>query len=112
VADRSGYGAGQIVFMDSTKGISTITAVSSPQIPSSPTAFLGHTLQEILDWFDENITQPRSKGYRHDCFLVFDDETVEDDSWICVSTLDSVSGEMQSARFTFYTIWHVIVTHF
>ena len=91
----------QIVFMD-TKDISNITAVSSPQIPSSPTAFLGHTLPEIRDWFDENITQPESEIYMPYCFLVLDDKTVEDDSCIFVCTNnDSAPGEIQSVRCTF-----------
>jgi hypothetical protein len=84
-----------------TKGISTITAVSSPQIPSSPTAFLGHTLLEIRDWFDENITQPHSERYTPHCFLVLDDETVEDHTCIFVCTQDSAPGEIQSLRCTF-----------
>jgi hypothetical protein len=79
-----------------TKGISTITAVSSPQIPSSPTAFLGHTLQEIRDWFDENITQPLPERYARR-FLVLDDQTVEDDIFVCTNE----SGEIRSLRCTF-----------
>ena len=97
-----------IVFMD-TKDISTITAVSSPQIPSSPTAFLGHTLQEIQDWFDENITQPYTEGsmYLPGCFVVLDDRTVEDDTCIFVYTDDS--GEIQSLRCTFDVVmWNII----
>ena len=93
-----------------TKDISTITAVSSPQIPSSPTAFLGHTLQEICDWFDENITQPEPEGYAPCCFLVLDDKTVEDDTCIFVCTDDS--GEIQSLRCTFdLVMWNFIGCH-
>ena len=87
-----------------TKDISTITAVSSPQIPSCPTAFLGHTLQEIWDWFDENIVQPyswRESKYMQDCFIVLDDKTLEDDSCMFVSTEDSAPGAILSVRCTF-----------
>ena len=74
-----------IVIID-TKDITTITKGSSPHITSSPTAFLGHTLQEVHDWFDANITQPRPKRFMHHCFLVLDDKSAEDESCIFVCT--------------------------
>ncbi|KAF8957045.1 hypothetical protein BDZ97DRAFT_1924884 [Flammula alnicola] len=89
-----------IVFIDS-KDITTITKGSSPPITSSPTAFLGHTLQQVRDWFDANITQPCPNGYMPYCFLVLDGESAEDDSCIFVCTQDSALGEIHSLRCEF-----------
>ncbi|KAF8959799.1 hypothetical protein BDZ97DRAFT_1922595 [Flammula alnicola] len=90
----------RIVFIDS-KDITTITKGSSPPITSSPTAFLGHTLQQVREWFDANITQPCPKGYMPYCFLVLDGESAEDDSCIFVCTQDSAPGEIHSLRCEF-----------
>ena len=85
-----------------TKDISTITAVPSPQFPSSPTAFLGYTLQELQDWLDENIIQP------YPCFLVLDDKTVEDNS--CILVLQDNSGGISSLRSTFEVVVRILVS--
>ncbi|PPQ67446.1 hypothetical protein CVT26_007240 [Gymnopilus dilepis] len=86
-----------MVIMDS-KNLSTITEGSSPPVTSCPTAFLGHTLQEIHDWFQTNISQPYASGYSSSCFLVLDEESEEDDTCIFVCTQDEAPGEIHSLR--------------
>jgi hypothetical protein len=83
-----------IVIID-TKDITTITE------GSSPTSFLGYTLQQVCDWFDANITQPQPEGFMTHCFLVLDDKSIEEETCFVVSNLDSAPGEIHSLRCTF-----------
>jgi hypothetical protein len=87
----------RLVIMD-TKDIATITKGASLPITTSPTAFLGLSLEEVRDWFDANITQRRPKGFMPHCFLVIDNESTEDDSCVFVCTQDSAPGELHSLR--------------
>ncbi|KAF8066893.1 hypothetical protein FPV67DRAFT_1450014 [Lyophyllum atratum] len=86
-----------IVIMN-TKEVSSISKGSSLPVDSSPTAFVGHTVWEIRDWFDANITQPRRKGFMQYWFLVLDAQSIEDESCLFVCTLDV---PMQSLRCDF-----------
>ncbi|KAF8057834.1 hypothetical protein FPV67DRAFT_1657688 [Lyophyllum atratum] len=86
-----------IVIMN-TKEISSISKGSSLPVDSSPTAFVGHTVWEIRDWFDANITQPRRKGFMRYWFLVLDAQSIEDETCLFVCTLDV---PMQSLRCDF-----------
>ncbi|KAF8066872.1 hypothetical protein FPV67DRAFT_1781335 [Lyophyllum atratum] len=81
-----------------TKEISSISKGSSLPVDSSPTVFVGHTVQEIRHWFDANIAQPERKGFMPHCFLVLDAQSIEDESCLFVCTLD---GRMQSLRCDF-----------
>ncbi|KAF8899802.1 hypothetical protein CPB84DRAFT_1780012 [Gymnopilus junonius] len=90
-----------LIVIMGTNDITTITEGSSSPVTSSPTAFLDHTLQQVQEWFEINITQPFTKGFTSHCFLVLDNKTTEDDSCIFVSTLDSAPGEIHSLRCNF-----------
>ncbi|KAF8187785.1 hypothetical protein BJ912DRAFT_1143597 [Pholiota molesta] len=84
-----------------TKDIATITKGSSPPITSSPTAFLGLSLEEVRDWFAANITEPCAERFMSHCFLVLDNESIEDESCIFVATQYSAPGEIHALRCDF-----------
>ncbi|KAF8066883.1 hypothetical protein FPV67DRAFT_1214217 [Lyophyllum atratum] len=79
----------EYIVIINTKGISSISKGSSLPVDSSPTAFVGHTIQEIRDWFDANITQPRRRGFMPHCFLVLDAQSIEDETCLFVCTRDA-----------------------
>ncbi|KAF8057830.1 hypothetical protein FPV67DRAFT_555789 [Lyophyllum atratum] len=79
----------EYIVIVNTKEISSISKGSSLPVDSSPTAFVGHTVQEIRDWFDANITQPKQKGFMRHCFLVLDAQSIEDESCLFVCTRDA-----------------------
>jgi hypothetical protein len=97
-----------LVIMD-TKDIATITHGSSHPMTSSPTAFLGLSLEEVHDWFITNISQPCSDKFTSDCFLLLDDESTEDNSCIFVCTQDSAPGEIHSLRCVFELAYHNVI---
>ncbi|KAG6816169.1 hypothetical protein H0H87_008093 [Tephrocybe sp. NHM501043] len=84
-----------------TKDVSSIIEGSSPNITASPTAFLGYTFREVVDWFDTNVTKPVAMTVRTSCLLVLDDQTLEDNSCVFVCNQDAAPGEIHSLRCTF-----------
>lgn len=68
-----------------SKDLSTIRdGMSSPVQPfASP--FIGDTIQEMVAWFQENISEPEVQGYHSSGFIVFDSESLEEEVCTIVS---------------------------
>ncbi|KAF8187791.1 hypothetical protein BJ912DRAFT_419585 [Pholiota molesta] len=104
IAEASEY----LVIMD-TKDIATITEGSSHPMTSSPTAFLGHSLKEVHEWFITNINQPGADKFTPECFLVLDKESIEDDCCVFVCTIDSAPEEIHSLRCVFELAYQNVI---
>lgn len=88
----------RIVIID-TENLSNITKGSSTPVEPFTSPFLGKTVEEVSSWFDSNITQPERTGYMHNCFLILDAQSVDDETCIFVCTRDA---PLQSLRCDFY----------
>jgi hypothetical protein len=67
------YASDWLVIVD-TEDTPAITVGPSLPITSSPTAFLGLSLKEVLDWLNTNNTQQK---FESGCFLVLDNESID-----------------------------------
>ncbi|KAG6806599.1 hypothetical protein H0H93_002737, partial [Arthromyces matolae] len=76
-----------VVIID-TKDVSTIIEGSSVPVESSPRTFLDHTVEEVMDWFNENIGDPYREGFMSSCFAILDERSLQDYSCHFISVDD------------------------
>ena len=87
----------EVVFITS-KDVEAITSGATRPATAFTSPFLGESIEQVSNWFDENI-EPISNGFTGISFLVMDSRTVEDNT--CLLVCAEEEDKLQTLRCDF-----------